>query len=531
MFWRKKHLQTDSVPGWFGKQLEENIRALRQGDKIRIAWILCVFTENHEQSRLLAARALRDTLDTLSFNEIVCIDRQIRQTTSMEWSIDWCGLDVNSFFTSQMDTQDKRALIVFSSFNPNGYIREQAVKAMQDYDMTLPFIILRQNDWVLQVRQAASMAYAYRMQRLSGGELLAALPFAEKLNRGSRGAHDEFAGLFFTALTSPEHSQDLIHGLRSKEIRTRRICIDALFRVNPPKTELAFAHLVYESEPFLRATIFRKLNSLGQDLNDVIRAFLQDKYPLNRLLAFQYILEKDKSIEGNAFAGHAFDVAQRLLLDKNAMVRAAAQQTVQEQEPQFDFHGFYLDNLDKNTAAAISGLGEKGHALDAVVLNEYLSDARVSVVKSTMVTLVKLDEDNSIHVITEKLDDSRAGITKTAGKLVMKAKLPNYERVREIFFATTYKHTKLKCLDILFSAPKWSGILFMLETLSSNDEHIREKSFTAITGWLFRFNRSFSSPSEEQVVRIKQMIQKHNEESPPILPLSVQKELLFTLPF
>ena len=521
---------------WHKKQLEENIRALRQGDKSRIAWILCVFAENHEQSKLVAARALREALDTLSYSEIVCLDKQIRQTTSMEWDINWRELNISSFFTTHMDTQEKRALVVFSSFNPNGYIREQAVKLMQDYDKTLPFIILRQNDWVLQVRQAAIVAYTYRMQRLFDGELLAALPFAEKLNRGSRGAHDEFTKLFFSALTSSEHSQDLIHGLRSKDIRTRRICIDALFRVNPPKTALAFAHLANESEPFLRAKIFRKLSSLEQDLNDVIGVFLQDKYPLNRLLAFQYILEKEQSIGGlvvadNAVAGNAFDVAKKLLLDKNAMVRAAAQQTVQAREPQFDFRGFYLDNLGENTAAAVCGLGEKGHALDAVVLNEYLSDTRVLVVKSAMVSLIKLDEDNSIHAITEKLDNSRAGITKTAGKLVMKTSLPNYGRVREILIATSYKHTKLKCLDILFSAPKWSSILFMLETLSSNDEYIREKSLTAIAGWLFRFNRSFSSPSEEQVVRIKQMIQKLNEESPPILPLSVQKELLFTLPF
>ena len=104
-----------------------------------------------------------------------------------------------------MDEQDKRALIVFASFNPNGFIREKAVKLMQDFDATLPYILLRQNDWVLQVRQAASAACTYRLQRLSDGEILVALPYAEKLRWSSRGSHGEHITRFFEMLTAPEH--------------------------------------------------------------------------------------------------------------------------------------------------------------------------------------------------------------------------------------------------------------------------------------------------------------------------------------
>ena len=81
MFRRNKQV------GWFGKQLEENIKALRDGDRSRISWILCVFSENHDQSKLMAAKVLRETLDSLSFDDIVRVDEQIRQTTSMEKSL------------------------------------------------------------------------------------------------------------------------------------------------------------------------------------------------------------------------------------------------------------------------------------------------------------------------------------------------------------------------------------------------------------------------------------------------------------
>jgi len=514
MFWRKK----DKHPGWFGKQLEDNIKALRDGDLSRIPWILCVFAERHDQSKLIAAKVLHETLDKLSFEEVIRVDEQIRQTTSMEWSINWRELDINNFFTSLMDEQNKRAVTVFASFNPNGFIRERAVRLMRDYDGTLPYIILRQNDWVLQVRQAASAAFTYRLRRLSEGEILAALPFAEKLKWSSRGSHGEYTDRFFEVLTAPEHLTDLINGLDNKNVRTRRICVNALFGVNPPKIELAAERLTCEPEPFLRATIFRKLSDHGHSLSDAINVFLCDKYPANRMLAFQYLI--------GANTDCIYDVAKNLLLDKSAAIRELAQEVIKKQTPEFDFRSFYLDSLDRNTAAAIYGLGENGQSGDAVALSKYLDDVRTSVVKSTMVSLIKLDGKNYNYTITEMLNDARAGVVKTARDLVLKMSLPDYEKVKEIFSVTAYKHTKLKCLDVLFAASKWSSMIYMLEAVSDDDEDIKNKSIVAINRWLFRYNRSFALPSGKQTEKIRRIIQKLNRQ----LSSKIQEELLFILP-
>jgi len=84
MFWRKKQSYTLA-------RLDENIGALAEGDLCRIPWIFCVFAEDCPSSKLAAARALSETLQTLGFDDIVRIDSQMRQTTSMEWYIDWRG--------------------------------------------------------------------------------------------------------------------------------------------------------------------------------------------------------------------------------------------------------------------------------------------------------------------------------------------------------------------------------------------------------------------------------------------------------
>ena len=66
----------------------------------------------------------------------------------------------------------------------------------------------------------------------------------------------------------------------------------------------------------------RKLSGLGQDMGDSIGVFLRDKYPVNRMLAFQYLL--DAGMDG------IYDIAIKLLLDKSAAVRETAQHVIQK---------------------------------------------------------------------------------------------------------------------------------------------------------------------------------------------------------
>ena len=70
-------------PGWFGSKLNDSEIALQSGDYSAIPRIFCVFSEDHAPSKVRAAILLRDVLDRLTFDELVRIDEQIRQTTSM----------------------------------------------------------------------------------------------------------------------------------------------------------------------------------------------------------------------------------------------------------------------------------------------------------------------------------------------------------------------------------------------------------------------------------------------------------------
>lgn len=510
MFWKNKQ-------GWFGQQLKKNVLALEQGDYSRIAWIFCVLTEQHVESKLIAAQSLAHVLVNLDYDDIVSIDGQMRQTTSMEWSIYLHKKRLEDLFNTKMSVVERRAIIIFASFNPNGFIREKAVMMMKDYDNTLPFIILRQNDWVIQVRQAASKAFNEKMQRLNKGELLLALPFAEKLKWCSRGSHGEYTRLFFEKLTSEEHQEELKSGLLSSNVRTRRICINALFESPCTDISMAIKHLEQEPDPFLRSMLFTKLSHLRTQIDSAARTLLRDKFPTNRRLALQYLYE--------AKAKDILNISNTLLLDRNASVRMLARNILQEKNNSFVFPSFYIKALENNTVAAIAGLGETGHTIDAQHIESYISDNRIAVVRAALVSLMRLDSEKYKAIILEMLKDKRIGVVKTAQQLILKYQIHDYDFIKKILIDTPYEYTKIKCTAILFSASKWNSLIFMLEAISCDSENVRCLAYQAIEKWIFTFNRSYVQVSLQQKESIKLLIQNLND----LLSDSTKRELLFVL--
>jgi hypothetical protein len=82
MFWNKK-----GKAGWRGSKLNEYGMMLQTDDYSVIPWIFCALAENCSTSKTAAARMLSNALDKLTFDNLASIDRQMRQTTSMEWSV------------------------------------------------------------------------------------------------------------------------------------------------------------------------------------------------------------------------------------------------------------------------------------------------------------------------------------------------------------------------------------------------------------------------------------------------------------
>ena len=501
----------------FSQALENNIAALLEGDHKVLPWIFCVFSEKHAPSKVIASKALNDILNKLDFDDVVRIDAQMRQTTSMEWYIDWWKLKIEDFLVPAISVEERRAVLVFASYNPNGLIREQAVRLLADYAGTLPYIMLRQNDWAVQVRQAAAISFQKRLQNPSPGEILSALPYAEKLKWCCRGAPWEYTEQFFHKLTGAECREDLSRGLQSRLVRTRRICIQALFEA--PALDLAktFDHLKREPDPFLRQMIFERLRRLGQDMTECSVAFLRDRYTANRIagLRFLRLTQKYRSLP----------FAQKMLLDQNAAVRDLARTIVREYTHDFNAEAFYSEQLENHTAAAILGLGETGSKQTAKMIERYLGDSRTAVVRAAMITLMRLDSGEYGGEIIERLGDDTGNIVKLARKLTLQYGTTAYHKVLETYHAARSEHGKINCMVVLFTASKWQRLIYMLEVLSCDMESVQNAARHSVAEWLYSYNRSFVAATEQQ----KETIRRRINDCRDRLPKSVQDQVLFCL--
>lgn len=491
---------TAFVDGNYAENLPVLLKNLQNGQLSAAPFIFCVFVDRHMAIKESAARALHNTLSSLTFGEIVKLDRIMREKVSMEWSIDWSKYEIEDFLTPDMDEDSRRAVIILASFNPNGYVREKALRVMAAYEHTLPFIALRLNDWVGKVRAVAAAAFKGRLLHFSEGELLSALPYIEKAMRGNRNCEEDYAALTMEVLRSDLYAAELLNGLKSANHNKRRFCIRTMLASTPSDISLALAHLKKEPEPFLRALLFEKIVESGAQAREVATALLRDKFPRNRMLALAYLRSaKDEAL---------WDATQSALLDKNIAVRFLAREIIGEIREGFDFRGFYINAMQEaNAPGAILGLGETGREGDAELVMPYLDSALSSAVSAAMVTAMRLNPREYADTITRMLLDKRLRVVKTAQRLILKFHRADYPAIHTIFLQSTDEKAQRRCLYLLHKAPnKWERLLYMLDGAAAESEGVQSTAIIFLRHWEEHFNDSFVLPNATQKERIAEML-------------------------
>lgn len=495
----------------YSENLNISIEHLRNGHLNFIPWIFCVFTENSNKHKIQAARVLNKVLKKFSFNDICKTDIQMRQTTSMEWGIDWKSYSIDRFITNKMSTEEKRAVIIFSSFNPNGYIRHQAVEKLCYYEHTLPYIVLRQNDWVSNVRESALLSLSKRLKVSTIEEIVTSLPFIEKLRRSERCMYSSVLSVF-----SQEVNIDSILeiGLNSKEIISRKFCISILDEnISEEKQDLLQNHIKKEKDPFLRRQIFQLLLKSNIEHTKLIEQFLKDKNSCNRFLALQF---------ANNSKLLSFQNIKDMLLDKNKNIRAFLRDIIKEIDPNFNFHGFYLDSIKQNPICSIYGLGEVGRIEDCNLIEKYLNGSNNSVIRAAMISLMRLNPEKYNTYITEMLLSESKGIVKTSTLLLKKYGNYDLNRILEIS-QTTNEYTKLKCMYLLFCSQKWKRLIYILSFIDSEYNSIHNLCTCEINKWISSYNHSYASATGQEKERIIELIYlKRN-----YINEKLQKKLLF----
>lgn len=504
---------------FFSSHLDGYIEDLNTGDLRAIPSIFCVFVENMPAHKKKAAQTLAAFLSHSTFEQIAEAGTRMRQTQSISWSINWQEERIDDFITSKMSQEERRAVVIFSTFSPNGYIRQRAVEQLGKFEATLPFVIPRLNDWVKEVRQTAFDSFSKGLKVVSEQELLQSISLMDRMRRSTRCAYFEITNLFDSIINDPKNEHIVEDGLFDPNPGIRNACCRILLRSPEINLEILRKYILREKDPISRKTVFESLIKADLDVSDLADTLLTDKYFGVRYTALTYLDDVERK--------DIFRKAELLLTDKNTFVRERSRSIISKIDPGFDFLKFYMDRRSTHTAVAILGLGEVGSPAICEVIENYLMSDRISVIRASMLSLMRLDPRRYGPVILEMLLSEHVGIVKTAKNMIQKYDICDFDRIDEIFSMTPYGSTKMKCAALLFSAGKWQRMIYILRFMSDEHEPLRNMCRTQFIRWFETYNRSFSTPTEEQ----KSTIQKLMSEQKSFLSESalVHLRLVLTL--
>jgi HEAT repeat protein len=311
----------------------------------------------------------------------------------------WDRLDA-----SEVDVLPKAAQRL-ATFHANGHVREAAVRALArtaDAD-ALPYLLLRANDWVVQVADAARGALERRLRPAEAPAWITILPFESHVRALRRRA---LAYLFDSVrhlLVQPEARAALRAALMSGPTETRRACAELAASLPVSERGSLLIVAVQDRDAVVATLAARGLLEDGPEggLHDILGPLLAHRVARVRARALIALSAR--------LPGEAFDPLRGALFDPARSVREVAQFELRrrcgaEAAP------LYIAALPgaagPRLPATIAGLAECGSAENAPLVAPFLAHRSPRVRFEALRAVARLDGDTYASAFVDALEDT-----------------------------------------------------------------------------------------------------------------------------
>lgn len=496
--------------------------SLLYGDDLLKAFVIA----EDPQFQIEIANACEELLSQISVKKLIWLSEQFR----CGWyddgilygdDIDWLHrLPVRERYAYLSDGQ-YGAVMKLGTFVENGYYRQSCMEALQDFDGVLPFLILRLNDWVVQVREAAYRIAEQRVRTCGVLELFGSLPMLEKV-RASRRRNGEHILLLDTRMR--ERMQSVFGDMTERElekipdydIQTKNAVYRFLYRNKVLETG-QMRHLLMREKTGYGKTLLL-LGIFAQDGydRDSIREFLSDKSAVVRYHALLYRYEKEHA---------AWPELKGMLLDKSCRIRTYAGYIL-EKHAEFKVLDYYLENLSERvTKEILLGIAEYGTRKEEAVILPFLESEDEQITKTALTAYGKLAQEKGDAVYWRFVDDCRQVVARQAYRCITKYSVCyGASSVYEAFLHNQDAASGEYFLRILLRESSWERLPYLL-TLYGDGTLSEEFHQLVLAG--INVRAAYAKVSARQAQDIRDIL----EERADVLPQSVREEILFDLKF
>ena len=474
-----------------------------------------------------AANAVHKLLRGTPNADLARIDLELRNQFSYsdELFYAWYKLQPDQLDTLDRFGKASVSMLRLCSFHSSGYVREAVVRKLSR-DTTgavVPYLLLRLNDWVANVRYAAEEAIRARLTIEYCPAFIENLGLLLRLEKTERGDHKKLIEAIYRLLQSDECKERLFQSLAAPDQFVRRLSFRLAFSSSGAELEKIVNLALDDTDSVIRhqAAVRISIAFSGATLDHYREKLRRDRFMPVRREALKIAVKLNQP--------NLVDELQSALLDWHLSIREDARFYLRKFKS-IEPDSFYRQHLPgaegRRLYSVISGLGETGTKADVELILPYIAHSAGKIRRATIKALAKLNRNAHINVFLEALNDAERRVSREAFKALKNpGSVLSIERIWELFSSTPHAHVKLYALSLMERFSKWESISYLINALCETDEEIFARSLRAVDGWVARFNSSFTSPSSAQLVKLRAALENCGSK----IDDETRERLLFTM--
>ncbi|MDB6006171.1 MAG: hypothetical protein JWR15_3158 [Prosthecobacter sp.] len=483
-------------------------RIAQQGDPAALPWLFDPIHSSTEKIRVAAEQAVEPLLSKLDARQLIELEQLIRESWTRFYNEDH----------SYRATTEHGARL--ATLHSSGWIREKALIALtrSGDPGALPFVLLRSNDWVVQVRKAADQWFSAHRASVPTGQLIACLPILAALTERSYGRDSNIVSALLARLTLPAAVPALLECLLQSNAKTRRLLFSLLALNGALQEADTQSVLINHADPIFGVLLLKHLRQQSAELpKGLLDQAMSAKSATLRRYAL-YCLSEDQISQIVPLLSQAmFDSAQgvRSFAQYHLLKRLSAE------DLQSRYAGILQEQHVRNSrlAACILGFHEAGGrwaASQYLELAEHKSmQVRVAVLRSFAVAHF---EDALTWLKTVVASDDSSSLGKAA--LVVFRQHPHSLTMTEIRFMLDQQRptaVRFRAFSLLCMRGRWEQLPVLFELLHDSSGVLEHQVLTHLCAWLNRFNRVQTQPTRSQVEQAVAALDRAGDRMGPTL--------------
>ena len=423
-------------------------------------------------------------------------------------SMPWYSLKPRDIPRLSRIGSNARALLGVVSAHNNGRVRDAAVRQLDARETgdELPYLLLRLNDWVTPVAEAAKSAILRRVDARHARVWVQNLALVQWLATATRRPHDDVVAAVFKMLRDLESPSILMPAIMSPDATIRRLG----YRLARNTERGDFVDLVRQAldddDSAVRLEAIRAVREASyiDSLTPVVAKALTDTVMAVRREALLASVERQP--------GNAMTPVIAALLDRNPAIRELARFLATLNDATFSFVDFYRDGLrsgstDAAIAAAVAGLGETGSATDVSLVIPHLSHQQPRVRREAVRALSRLDAVSHASTFVDLLSDVSPKVGRASRDVLQaRAGMASYDAIVKVIRGAPHAHGKLNALTLVETLGKWPALVLLLRVAHDSDKELAVRARELLRQWVATANRRFTTPTTAQLSEISELL-------------------------